>query len=179
VPSAGFSLIELLVAIGVAALLVAILLPALRQTRNVALTTQCLSNACQMGVLLNSYLFESNGVLPTLRNRGSTAEPGPALDTLLVPASGQTSVYHCPADDASLYKTTGSSYFWNFTVNGQKIDQVFSIVGGDAASRVPIVSDKEGFHPELKDKIVVLYADGHAERALIFSILEDSPELEG
>jgi len=173
----GFSLVELVVAIGIVALLVAILLPTARHARNVALTTKCLSNTRQMGVLLNVYLVDSNGVLPTLNNRGSTAEPGPAMDTLLVPESGDTGLYHCPADDASLYETTGSSYFWNFTVNGQRIDDIFSIVGGDAASRVPIVSDKEGFHPELRDKIVVLYTDGHAERALIFSILEDSPEL--
>lgn len=174
----AFSLIELLVVIGLVVLLVAILVPTLRTAQQVARTTACLSNTRQMGVLLNAYLVTSDGALPTLNNRGATTDPGPALDTLLVPESGDTSLYRCPADNAGLYEATGSSYFWNFTVNGQRIDRIFSIVGGDAPSRVPIVSDKEGFHPELKDKIVVLYADGHAERALIFSILDDSPELD-
>lgn len=166
----GFSLIELLVVVVVVAGLLAILLPAVGGVRDAARTTRCLSNARQVGVMLNAYLVDSEGVLPVLHNRGSVDDPLPALDTVLLPPSGDTRVYECPADDRDLYETTGTSYLWNFTVSGQRVDDLFSIVGGDREDRIPLVSDKEGFHPELEDKIVVLYADGHASRSLEFAL---------
>ncbi|MEM6333912.1 MAG: prepilin-type N-terminal cleavage/methylation domain-containing protein [Planctomycetota bacterium] len=171
----AFSLIELLVAIAIIAVLIAILFPVIRSAQSMARTTACLANCRQIGILLNAYLVTSDGTLPALNNRAATTDPGPALDTALLPASGDTRVYRCPADDRGLYDTTGSSYFWNFTVSGQRIDDLFSIIGGDEPSRVPLVNDKEGFHPELRDKIVVLYADGHADRSLNFSLNEDAP----
>lgn len=166
----AYTLIELLVVIGVITLLIAVALPVLSTARQTARTTVCLSNVRQVGVLLNAYLVDSDGMLPTLNNRGSTAEPGPALDTFLLPPGGDTAIYECPADDRDLYETTGNSYLWNVTVNGQPVDDLFSIIGGDRASRVPLVSDKEALHPELEDKIVVLYADGHAQRSLTFTV---------
>ena len=54
----AFTLIELLVVISIIALLVAILLPALRQAREAARNVQCLSNMRQWGVLLNIYSNE-------------------------------------------------------------------------------------------------------------------------
>ncbi|MEO0588090.1 MAG: type II secretion system protein, partial [Planctomycetota bacterium] len=171
----AFSLIELLVAIALIAVLIAILFPVIRSAQSMARTTACLANCRQIGILLNAYLVTSDGYFPSLNNRAATADPGPALDTTLLPPSGDTRVYRCPADNRGLYDATGSSYSWNFTVNGQRIDDLFSIIGGDEPSRVPLVSDKEGFHPELQDKIVVLYADGHADRSLNFSLNEDAP----
>ena len=53
--SAGFTLIELLVVISIIALLVAILLPALKQARESARNVRCLSNQRQTGIAMHVY----------------------------------------------------------------------------------------------------------------------------
>jgi len=60
----GFSLVELLVVIGIIAILVGILLPTLRRAREAAQKTACLSNLHQLGVYLQQYQNTFNGKLP-------------------------------------------------------------------------------------------------------------------
>jgi hypothetical protein len=60
----GFTLTELLVVIGLVALLISLLMPALGQARAAARTTGCLSNLRQMGVAWTMYLAENRGHLP-------------------------------------------------------------------------------------------------------------------
>ncbi len=65
----GFTLIELLVVISIIALLVAILLPALKQARAVALLSRCLSNHRQVMLGFAAYTGDSREMLPPVETK--------------------------------------------------------------------------------------------------------------
>jgi prepilin-type N-terminal cleavage/methylation domain-containing protein/prepilin-type processing-associated H-X9-DG protein len=60
----AFTLVELLVVIGIIAVLVAILLPALNRAREAAKATQCLSNLRQLGQATMMFAAENRGWMP-------------------------------------------------------------------------------------------------------------------
>jgi prepilin-type processing-associated H-X9-DG protein/prepilin-type N-terminal cleavage/methylation domain-containing protein len=60
----GFTLVELLVVIGIIAALIAILLPAVAKSRQQAVTVQCLGNLRQMAIATQSYADSNNGLYP-------------------------------------------------------------------------------------------------------------------
>lgn len=161
---------ELLVVIAIIAILAALTVPAFQKSRGAARASACISNLRQVAFALQMYVNESGGRMPSLQNRASTNDALPSLDTVLLPhVQGGGKVFACPADNASLFETTGASYFWNFTVNGQDMTRLFSIAGGSQPTQIPLVSDKQGFHPYLPDRVNVLYADGHVAKEIQFS----------
>src|SRR5262245_2717329 len=62
----AFTLVELLVVIGIIAILIAVLLPALRTAREHALSVQCLSNLRACGQILYMYANQNKGMFPQM-----------------------------------------------------------------------------------------------------------------
>jgi len=72
----AFTLVELLVVIGIIAILVAILLPALNKARAAAQETQCMSNLRQFGFGFQIYADANKGFLPEDGPDGTSAALG-------------------------------------------------------------------------------------------------------
>src|SRR5947209_6730816 len=133
----GFSLVELLVVIGIIAILIAMLLPSLSKARASALRVQCMSNLRQLVNAEMLYVQQNSGYLTypnwavTLQDtnywmigwlytQGMTSDPLQQDDVktgALFPLIYSTRVYHCPThqiDQLDPYRTDRlTSYLMN------------------------------------------------------------------
>jgi len=96
----GFTLVELLVVIGIIAVLISMLMPALNKARQSAYAVQCASNMRQLGQGFLMYAGEYKGVLPSPRdwtwipvNSDYAGADSVFFNRFM---SGNKQVYHCP-----------------------------------------------------------------------------------
>jgi prepilin-type N-terminal cleavage/methylation domain-containing protein/prepilin-type processing-associated H-X9-DG protein len=110
----GFTLVELLVVIGIIALLIAILLPALSKARKQGQWAVCMSNMRQIGQAMLLYANENRSYLPRPASGANGAYPDDFINWLQPPTySGVT----YPFDDSVLGPP--------LNLKGAKLKQIF------------------------------------------------------
>lgn len=167
----GFTLAELIVVVAVVALLAGIAVPVFAHVRGRIAATRCKDHLRQLGVALNLYLGEHDMEFPALEpGRRSLDDDLPVIDGVLAEYVGDPAVFRCPSDTSGLWETTGTSYFWNSLLNGQRAGQLDFFGLGRSASGIPVMSDKENFHGAVGDELNVLYADGTVDWQVQFRV---------
>jgi len=165
----AFTLIELLVVITVIAVLAAIAVPVGSHVIQSGKAAGCIANLRSLGTALNLYLGEHSGMMPPLQaGRASVNDDVPVIDNTLNAYLTDPRVFACPADNKGLAASTGTSYYWNSAISGQSVTNLRFLLSNGHNSEIPVLSDKEGFHPYAANKVNLLYADGHASQELNF-----------
>ena len=181
----GFTLVELLVVIGIIAVLIGLLLPSLNRARENARRTKCLAHLRTIGHAMVMYANQHKDRLPN-SNPFATTEAGAPDETMYVLKQlceqfmgGAVAVYHCPSDTQDELTVIDNAYvnepnsarisydfyspYWQ-PEKGPKLTRLkgraplaWDLEGGSIDPKSPMRNhrDKEGGN--------VVFSDGHAE----------------
>lgn len=103
----AFSLLEVLVVVGIIAVLVGILIPVVGRARAASRNTTCLANLRSLGLGFRLFAERNQGRLP------DPSQTQTSWETALTPFV-HPNVFACPSDN-ELFPTLGSSFDWRDT----------------------------------------------------------------
>lgn len=140
-PRAGFTLLELLIVVGLIGILAALLLPALSRAREAAKRSMCASNLKQIGLAFEMYLQEHNETYPAWQDQPLTEEPGywlwmgrgwrNLLAEYIPGGQEDPGVFYCPSDtredSITRFERTSYAYSMAFYHSPEQINSLSSV----------------------------------------------------
>lgn len=198
----GFTLVELLVVIGIIALLISILLPALAKARAAALTVQCASNQRQLYMTLQAYAtgYNREKWLPSRGHYMTTANPNQETAwpywIRTFPLATNWSFIYCPAWEPYGLKTASPSCFGYRDRDGGGAGYVSYNIPPKLSSEFPLFADSisifspfsqaftlgnftAGIHMRHNRSANVCFGDGHVGKMTSGEILGSPATLQG
>lgn len=172
---AAFTFVELGVAMAIVVVLMAVAIPVYTRITQNGRAVGCVSNLRQIGGALQVYLNDHNQVMPALAaGRKDKRENLPVIDNTLDAYTQNKRVFACPADNEGLAAASGTSYFWNVALSSQTVSNL-NFFRKREWTVIPLLSDKDPFHPYTETRVNILYADGHADKEIRFLTSLPSP----
>jgi prepilin-type N-terminal cleavage/methylation domain-containing protein/prepilin-type processing-associated H-X9-DG protein len=187
----GFTLVELIAVISIVAILIALLLPALRSGRKKSTAVKCQEQLHQLGLAMTIYADNHDGLLPAAHSVVPWTNANPVAWTRpLLPYYGTTNLLRCP-DFSLVHRQSPFSYFMGSRAafldsRGQPASLQWNriqfpsqyILSGDANFPfLPIDADPDNYtqdtlfgtnSPAHLGKVNILFADAHALSAHAF-----------
>ena len=174
----AFSLVELLVVIGIIAILIGLLLPTLSRARESAKKTKCLANLRTLGQAMVMYANASRDWLPNMNPANTVNDPAASTEVLIALNRDHVraaATFHCPSDDDAVPERIESAEY-NMPNSARTSYDFYSVWWlpefGPKLVKVkdaPIAWDLDGGRPLLRyqnhgrEGGNVVFSDGHAE----------------